>query len=344
MSPADANCPFDAPFSCPETGVHQLPNPDSCEDYYLCVNGNEMERTCPNGLHFSPHLGVCADAASAGCDGWECPADSTEVSFIPNSEDCEAYFICFGGNKMPMTCSNNQHWSITENACMSANDANCPFEVSRQFNDGNCPATGIVSVPDPESCENFFLCVNGMALPRQCSPGLHFSRTAGTCVHPDVAECVLQVCGPGLGFLPHEDNCNKYYLCFGGNQFPMRCPNDFHWSVETNSCQDPLDAGCEDFDEVIECPATGIEQIPYPDDCERYILCVNGLEIPLQCAPGLHFSPVTRTCMVPSEAKCDDNHHIWECPEVDTPGVIVFIPNVDDCSRYYLCWGGKCHF
>lgn len=263
MDPDDANCPFDEPFSCPETGVHQLPHPDNCEKYYLCVNGNEMEMTCPNDLHWSPHLNICTDPARAGCDGWECDADSTEVSFIPNTEDCEAYFICFFGNKMPMTCSNGQHWSISENICMSPNDAQCPFDFSaRQYADADCPATGVVSIPNPGSCEEYYLCVNGMALPRQCSSGLHFSRTLGTCVHPDVAECFLDGCPPGqLGFLPHEEDCNLYYLCFGGNKHLMSCPNDLHWSVETNSCMDPYEAGCKEFDDVIECPATGIEQV-----------------------------------------------------------------------------------
>lgn len=47
----------------------------------------------------------------------------------------------------------------------------------------------------------------------------------------------------------------------------MRCPNDFHWSVEERRCMDPDDAGCEDA--AYECPDEGIIQIPDPDDCEK---------------------------------------------------------------------------
>jgi hypothetical protein len=201
------------------------------------------------------------------------------------------------------------------------------------------------------------LCINGNALDRQCPPGLHFSPDTLTCLHPgkiiisifkrkflikilislDVAQCRINACHPNdFGFLPNEDDCNAYYICFSGNQIPMRCPQDRHWSTETNSCMDPDDAGCEENDNI-ECPATGIEQIPYPDDCEQYVLCVNGMEFVLRCAPGLHFSPSLRVCTTPELAECEDQ--IWKCPEDSNE--IVFIPDIEDCNAYFLCWMGN---
>lgn len=248
-----------------------------------------------------------------------------------------------------MSCSSGLHWSILDNMCMDADDANCPFEddeneeISKDYEDNGCPSTGISSIPNSESCEEYFLCVNGNKLARNCPNGLHFSRSTLTCTDPDTAQCFLDGCPPNeLGFLPHEDDCTKYYLCFWGNKHLMRCPNDLHWSVEENACLDEQEAGCEDFDDNIECPPTGIDQIPYPDDCEKYVLCINGVEIVLTCAPGLHFSPTTRTCQTPEKAECEDSDaQEWTCPEQDEPGVIVFIPNTEDCSAYYLCWQGR---
>jgi hypothetical protein len=60
LEPSAAECEFGEAFECPSAGIHQLPHPDSCEDFYLCVNGNGVERSCPGGLHFSPNLGSCA--------------------------------------------------------------------------------------------------------------------------------------------------------------------------------------------------------------------------------------------------------------------------------------------
>lgn len=160
-----------------------------------------------------------------------------------------------------------------------------------------------------------------------------------TCLPPEMANCGVGCPSTGIAFLPHEEDCNLYYICFGGTAHLMRCPGDTHWSVDTNTCMDPLEAGCEDLEAPIECPATGVEQIPYPYDCERYILCVNGMEIPLQCAPGLHFSPSLRICTAPEIAECEETQR--GCPAEDDPFNIVFLPNEEDCNLYYLCWGGK---
>lgn len=96
--------------------------------------------------------------------------------------------------------------------------------------------------------------------------------------------------------------------------------------------------GSDEVDEY-ECPDEGIELIPYPNDCEKYILCVHGDRIKRNCAPDLHFSPVKRACMLPEDAECD-GERVWECPDKDDLDDLVFLPNKEDCSKYYLCWEG----
>jgi hypothetical protein len=258
-----------------------------------------------------------------------------------------------------MSCAAGLHWSIFENSCMDPGEAACMFSlmpaekitpaidsskvkasvyIEKGVSYGQCPPTGVDSIPNPESCENYFLCVNGARFERDCPVGQHFSPHLRRCADPDVAECELGCPSTGLAFLPHEDDCNLYYICFNGMRTLMTCPNDLHWSTEANRCMDPDEAGCDEG--AVECPATGIEQIPDPEDCERFILCINGFEIPLSCGPGLHFSPSERACMSPEDAECEEPNQ-WKCPEVDTPGVIVFIPNTEDCTMYYLCWQGN---
>lgn len=97
-----------------------------------------------------------------------------------------------------------------------------------------------------------------------------------------------------------------------------------------------------DSDEVdeYECPDEGIELVPHPNDCEKYILCVNGDRIKRNCAPELHFSPVKRVCMFPEDAECDAER-VWECPDKDDLDDLVFLPNKEDCGKYYLCWEGE---
>lgn len=70
------------------------------------------------------------------------------------------------------------HWSTRENACMSPELANC------EFDEFSCPEEGVENFPHPDSCNKFFLCVNGAEFVRNCPGDLHFSPFTRTCLHP----------------------------------------------------------------------------------------------------------------------------------------------------------------
>lgn len=43
----------------------------------------------------------------------------------------------------------------------------------------SCPATGIISIPDPTDCQKYYLCVNGTPIPQECADGLLFDPELG---------------------------------------------------------------------------------------------------------------------------------------------------------------------
>jgi hypothetical protein len=91
---------------------------------------------------------------------------------------------------------------------------------------------------------------------------------------------------------------------------------------------------------IEQCPDDGIKFISHPESCEKYILCMDGDEIAtLTCPDDFHFSRELRSCTNRREAGCEEFE--FACPEVDTPGVIVFLPNKEDCNSYFLCWSGE---
>lgn len=103
----------------------------------------------------------------------------------------------------------------------------------------------------------------------------------------------------------------------------------------------PTTPGPDSDENEFECPDDDIELIPHPYDCEKYVLCVFGERIKRRCAEGLEFSPEERTCMLPEDAECKPQDRVWECPEEDDLDNLVFLPNKEDCSKYYLCWDGE---
>lgn len=71
---------------------------------------------------------------------------------------------------------------------------------------------------------------------------------------------------------------------------------------------DEEENGDDDDDEadIEECPDDGIKFISHPENCEQYILCIDGNEVSeLDCPNDLHFSRDTRTCTDPDDAGCE---------------------------------------
>lgn len=199
--------PTDDIEECPDEGVKFISHPTNCEKYILCVDGDEVAvLECPGNLHFSRDSRSCVHPFEAECEdfSFECDPDDPNMRFLPDVSDCNAYFVCFGGNQISMRCGAGQHWDFIGERCTTPNEANCPWEDGEELtnpsinfarnnmvlppnfippSNGNgnqvtparrCPATGVEQIPVPGNCEEFIICFNGQEFPRQCPPGLHF--------------------------------------------------------------------------------------------------------------------------------------------------------------------------
>lgn len=70
---------------------------------------------------------------------------------------------------------------------------------------------------------------------------------------------------------------------------------------------DDDDSDEDDSDEDIEeCPDEGIKFISHPENCDQFILCIDGNEVSeLDCPDGEHFSREIRACTDPDDAGCE---------------------------------------
>lgn len=65
-SPAEAECK-DYEIFCDATGVHNVPNPRFCDQFYYCLNGNSFPSVCPGELIFDTVTNRCNYAGDAVC-------------------------------------------------------------------------------------------------------------------------------------------------------------------------------------------------------------------------------------------------------------------------------------
>lgn len=245
---------------CPETGIKSISHPYNCEKYVLCVGGSRIKRNCAPGLHFSRKLRNCVLPGDAACEAQKltCPKvdDLDNLKLLPNPENCSKFYLCFNGEKLPISCGDEMHWSADEQLCMPKAEANCE-EVDDDFEE--CPDSGIKQISHPTSCEKYILCIGGSRLKRECAPGFHFSRDFRSCVQPEIANCASDEEGEekdesfrcpakddlsNLIFLPNKENCEQFFLCFGGEKVPFSCANGLHWNRKAEMCMLPSEAGC----------------------------------------------------------------------------------------------------
>ncbi|KAG5678603.1 hypothetical protein PVAND_008264 [Polypedilum vanderplanki] len=88
------------------------------------------------------------------------------------------------------------------------------------------------------------------------------------------------------------------------------------------------------------CEPNTVSWHPHPYACDLFYMCFWGELILRSCAPGLHYNRNTTQCMLPELAGCEFQTEI-NCPTPDNPNQILFQPDPNDCSKYYVCHNGN---
>lgn len=144
---------------------------------------------------------------------------------------------------------------------------NC--EVMARQNTNVC--TGVPDgqyVIDPESCDHFYICSDGLGQLAPCPGGDWFDLSNQWCASPDTVDChlytttttrpLLSTLDPiengidcpatdnpfVIQFLPSLIDCERYYICYHGHPKPMDCLDGFYWNQARQMCDYPSNANC----------------------------------------------------------------------------------------------------
>lgn len=116
----------------------------------------------------------------------------------------------------------------------------------------------------------------------------------------------------------HPTDCSKYLQCLHGSYGERSCSNGTHWNATVGACDWPEKAGCVTFDfeqkNVVggQCRVgdhgnnSGL-YVEHPDDCDKFLVCLNGAFGQMSCPSGLHWNSEASACDWPEKAKCQRN-------------------------------------
>ncbi|XP_068085255.1 uncharacterized protein [Anabrus simplex] len=176
--------------------------------------------------------------------------------------------------------------------------------------------------PDPGgNCNVYYMCVDGRAIRRTCSTGLHFNPVTKLCDYKGKALCEIR-CPLASGRFPVPGYCNTYLECSVGQPKFVICAGNLHFNALTKQCDDPTKAACE-----VSCPSYDT-LVSLPGRCNMYARCEEGKVSYHLCPTGLHFNPILLRCDLPQHAECDTQ----KCPHPDG-----YFPVVGQCGTYIIC-------
>ncbi|XP_076678750.1 uncharacterized protein LOC143374479 isoform X2 [Andrena cerasifolii] len=192
-----------------------------------------------------------------------------------------------------------------------------------------CNGICMIRDPDPKDCAWYYECTNGHKEHMKCHEGLQFNPSTRMCDLPQYVKCKVCTdtndaetycsCPDTTGDrLPHECQCNKYYICENGNANVKSCPRGYAYDRVKHHCEladtvvcdkspnnEPQNAlGC-----IGTCPVhnserrTPVTYLPHIE-CTNFCYCDKGTPVAYECSKGFHFSRRDQNCTDPAIAQC----------------------------------------
>lgn len=137
---------------------------------------------------------------------------------------------------------------------------------------------------------------------------------------------------PDNYFVRDPKSCQKYYTCIKGTGVANSCPGDLQMDETNQYCGQPEDVKCSLGEENICKSSSDLDSIEIEGECDKFYLCIGGKPYEQSCAAGMWFDKESKHCDVIGKVNCN------ACPLKDDPMNPVYMPNKQDCSKYYICF------
>lgn len=221
-----------------------------------------------------------------------------------------------------------------------------PKEAAQDF---KCPENNGFFA-DPEQCDLYYECVDGIAEAKLCQDGLLFedgNPNQEKCDYPFNVNCGAREfvqepetgidarCTRANGFFNHESPtvCDKFYNCVGGVPYELPCATGLVFdeaqgtcvreeqtSEFAKKCEKSLEKEAIDGFSCPDGPTLGPHgqplahpSFPHPSSCQKFLTCYFSKDIKeLGCQQGQVFDDENSKCVLPEEGP-EDCRCWYEC-------------------------------
>jgi len=212
---------------------------------------------------------------------FQCP--NTGDGYYEDAKQCDLYWDCLDGIAEERLCPDGlvfDPFSRKAEPCDHYFNVDCGDRLQLQEPKGVndlCPRlNGFYAHPNPNVCDSFYSCVDGVAEEYKCSPGLWFDDYKGVCNWPAETERTdcstdhqvtengfkcpkVPVDNAGLLSDPHPkyadpEDCAKFYICLNGvSPRAQGCELGLVYNTVTSQCDAPENVPeCKDYYAFLE--------------------------------------------------------------------------------------------
>uniref|UniRef100_A0A182IZX7 Chitin-binding type-2 domain-containing protein n=1 Tax=Anopheles atroparvus TaxID=41427 RepID=A0A182IZX7_ANOAO len=352
-------------FQCQSNrGMTFEPIPYSCSSYIMCLDSVPYEMSCPPGKSFDNVVRVCMDTADANCQldtKTLCAATTIGFNTVAYPNSCSKYLLCIYGEAYEIECpphelydsfthrcTAGQVFDVNSSNCRAPQNAICILDMSPCVDN-----SGISYKPHLQDCSRYYMCMDQQSFEQVCPSGQVFDINRASCGPSQTSTCILDqhpteptpgVPSPttsrppvaadpcagntGVNYLPHPQDCNRYYMCMDSIPFEQSCSAGQVFDIYSASCGPSQTSTCildpkppvnpEDvpkpptpppnLNPLVGCFGNvGVNNRPHPTQCNLFYLCIDEQAFEQTCAPNLVFDINTSQCNRPEVSVCVEN-------------------------------------
>ncbi|XP_011196830.2 protein obstructor-E [Zeugodacus cucurbitae] len=227
-----------------------LPYLGDCSKYHVCMGGRPIDRQCEPGFYFDAKNQSCTFQNAAKC----LPTCTNALSSFCYDRTCNKYVLCYAGVPILRECRDGLQYNALTDRCDFSHNVDCVDNMCTLFNDPK----DITFIESKASCEKYYICMDGNAIPQTCSNGLHFNKECNCCDFKENVSCNITVStrnilsyakvppkradiacpAEGANFIAHPDPA-KYYYCLNGMGVVLECTPGLFYDAAYEECRAP---------------------------------------------------------------------------------------------------------
>lgn len=303
-----------------------LPVPHQCNAFFFCMDNVSTYYQCPEGDYFNANVGICLPDIEATCIN-PCVNTTGIVTTLPHP-DCSMYYLCNNGQTYVQNCTQG-YYDVATGVCSTT--AVCPTAFCQ-----NQPE--YTTFPVEGNTQEFYICIGGIAVLKQCLPGTAFNATVEVCLPAPSASCNQTMCPNNFEAFPTLDGqTNAFCFCKGNDAYLETCPLDYTFNETLGICYS--NAPC---DPMICLNSPDYTVSVNRNSSDSFCLCVYKQPVIVDCPAGTVFNQYQLLCLPPNAASSNCVPNSCVGVEQNTaispmPGLTGFCFCQNNEATYYAC-------